>query len=307
MSRSAPEREIRRLYRQRPRSGLVRWSCVAFLGVVALSWIFGGFSLDELTSQRRLTNLHRFLQEVRPHPLQDQPFDLAVAGAWVGDMLRRRGWEAAGTTLALSVVAIGLAGLAALALSLPAARNVATPEPFLPTAGGGSRARRMGWSLLVGFSRGLLVLIRSIPEYLWAFFLLALLGPTPWPVILALALHNAGILGKLTAETVENVEPPPAAALCQLGAGRRQIACFALFPAVLPRFLLYFFYRWESCVREATVLGMLGIASLGYWIVDARARNHYDEMLFFVLLGAALVFVGDLLSALAREMVRRAR
>ncbi len=75
---------------------------------------------------------------------------------------------------------------------------------------------------------------------------------------------------------------------------------------ILPRFLLFFFYRWETCVREATVLGMLGIVSLGYWIVDTRARNHYDEMFFFVLLGAGIVLVGDLVSAVAREVVRRA-
>ena len=50
---------------------------------------------------------------------------------------------------------------------------------------------------------------------------------------------------------------------------------------------------------------MLGIVSLGYWIQDARARNHYDEMFFLVLLGAFLVLAGDLISALARELVRR--
>ena len=71
------------------------------------------------------------------------------------------------------------------------------------------------------------------------------------------------------------------------------------------RFLLFFFYRWETCVREATVLGMLGISSLGFWIQDARARNHYDDMFFLILLGGLLVLIGDLVSAAAREWVRR--
>ncbi len=53
-------------------------------------------------------------------------------------------------------------------------------------------------------------------------------------------------------------------------------------PLALPRFLLYFFYRFESCIREATVLGMLGTVSLGYWIQDARGRQSYDEMLLLV-------------------------
>ncbi len=51
---------------------------------------------------------------------------------------------------------------------------------------------------------------------------------------------------------------------------------------------------------------MLGIVSLGYWIVDARARNRYDEMIFYVLAGALLVLAGDLVSALVRRTVRRA-
>ena len=59
-------------------------------------------------------------------------------------------------------------------------------------------------------------------------------------------------------------------------------------------------------LREATVLGMLGVASLGYWIQDSRTRQFYDQMLFFVVLGAAIVLAADLLSMLARWIVRRA-
>lgn len=50
------------------------------------------------------------------------------------------------------------------------------------------------------------------------------------------------------------------------GARRSQGAAFGVFPAALPRFLLYFLYRWETCVRKATVLGMPGVGGLGYWI-----------------------------------------
>ena len=100
---------------------------------------------------------------------------------------------------------------------------------------------------------------------------------------------------------------PPAAAraLAAAGASRSQTAA-AVFPSLLPRLLLYFFYRWETCVREATVLGMLGVLSLGSLIRDARAGNLYDELFFYVLLGALMVLAGDLLSALARGLVRRA-
>ena len=68
-----------------------------------------------------------------------------------------------------------------------------------------------------------------------------------------------------------------------LGASRLKILIFGLFPMVFPRFLVFFFYRWETCIRDATVLGTLGIASLGYWIQDAHVRQFYnDEMMFSV-------------------------
>jgi phosphonate transport system permease protein len=107
-------------------------------------------------------------------------------------------------------------------------------------------------------------------------------------------------------ETIEELEPAPLAALRGLGANRPAIAAWGIFPAALPRFLLFFFLRWESCVREATVLGMLGISSLGLGIADARARGQVDTIVLFVALGSALVLVGDLASAVARRIVRRA-
>jgi phosphonate transport system permease protein len=125
-----------------------------------------------------------------------------------------------------------------------------------------------------------------------------------WAAILALALHNAGILGRLGAEIVENAEAPVPRSLRALGATRAQILAAGLVPAALPRFLVYFFYRWETCLREGTVLGILGVSTLGRLIKDARAADRYDEMIFFVLLGAALVFAGDLVSSLARRWVR---
>ncbi len=298
--------EIRRLHRRRPRSRFARASGVALAVLVVASWSSEGLRPGSFFTERRLANLQRFLGELRPYPLQDRDFDLSVAAAWAGEVLSDRGWTAAGTTLAMSVAAIVLAALAALVLVPAAARTFASPEPYLPGPRPPGRARRVFWRLVVAAARTVLIFIRSIPEYVWAFIFLAILGPTAWPVVLALALHNAGILGKLNAEVVENLEPAPLKALRGLGASRPQIVFAGIFPLILPRFLLYFFYRWETCVREATVLGMLGTVSLGFWIVDARARNHYDEMFFFVLIGAGIVLAGDLVSQIAREVIRRA-
>lgn len=313
MKRPAPtaaDAAIRRLRRERRRDGRGFWSVLALLALSLYAWTSEEVRRSALFSERRLQNLERFLGELRPEPLRSSSpasgSDAAVVLEWAGEILGSRGWEAASTTLALAVAAMVFAAVGAWVLALPAARTFAAAEVYLPGARPPGARQRLLWRSLVAAVRLLLIFMRSVPEYVWAFLFLAILGPTAWPVVLALALHNAGILGKLAAEAVENLDPAPLAALRGLGAGRSQIAVTGLFPLALPRFLLYFFYRWETCVRETTVLGMLGVSSLGFWVIDARARQHYDEMFFFVLIGAAIVVTGDLVSALARELVRRA-
>lgn len=298
---------VRRLHAERPRSALLRWSLAVFTGLVVATWLSGDFAPGNLFTERRARNLERFLgEEIRPWPLRDQPWDWGVAWDWAAELMADGGTEAVWITLAMSFAAIALAGLGGILLSLPAARTFASPAPFLDDPVAASRAwpRRTWLAVLIG-TRGLLIGLRAVPEYVWTFLLIGIFGISPWPAVVALAIHNTGILGKLGAETVENLPPRPQAALRGAGATRLQVASNAVFPASLGRFLLYFFYRWETCVREATVLGMLGIVSLGYLVLEARVRDRYDEMLFFVLLGAGLVLLGDAVSALARHLVRR--
>ena len=90
----------------------------------------------------------------------------------------------------------------------------------------------------------------------------------------------------------------------------QRLAYLALLALVSPIIwgsgLLYLFYRWETCVREATVLGLLNIPSLGLLIEDSKSRMRQDDLLFYVLVAAALVLVGDLVSSWLRHLVRRA-
>jgi phosphonate transport system permease protein len=259
------------LYRARPRNRFLRISLIALLVLLVLSWTTGNIRLD-LTS-RRLANVERFLDDITPAPLHDSGFDLVVLWKWAMGILERGGFEAALSTLSISIVAIVLAMVLAFLLCFPAARNLAHPEPFLPTARRPSPLRVGAWRMLMLMTRTALIFLRAIPEYVWAFLLVAMLGLNAWPAILALAIHNSGILGRLCSETVENTPPGTLAALC---------------------------------VREATVLGMLGIASLGFAVKDARAAWRYDEMIFLILLGSLIVILGDFLSAIARRQARLA-
>jgi phosphonate transport system permease protein len=303
---SAARDQIRALWRQRPRQRFVALSIAAFAALLAAGWIFGGFDPRELFEPRRAENFARFCTEIRPQPLRARDWDWGIALDWARAQLAARGNDAVRSTLAVSILAIALAGLGGLLAMLPAARTFARPSPFLPAAAPPPLARRALWRAVVTGTRLVLVFVRSLPEFVWAFLLVALLGPSAWPAVLAIAVHNVGILGRLGAEAIENLDNASPAALRGLGARRLQVAAFALWPAALPRLLLYFFYRWETCVREATVLGLLGVVSLGYWIADARTRGQYDVFVFLILLGAGIVLVGDLVSAIARGLVRRA-
>ncbi len=319
---------VRELRRTRPVDRFARRSVALIALLVAATWLFGVLDLPALArdafvddfatlreeSARAHANVTRFLGEVRPYPLHGRPWDTAVAARWATDLFVEgiprfdipSGFEAAWRTLAISITAIVMAGLAATLCAFPAARTFATPEPFLPGSDRISALQRRAWRAALLVARGLLVFLRSVPEYVWAYLLIGMLGISAWPAVVALAIHNAGILGKLDAETVENLAPQPLAALRGAGATRRQVAFVGALPAALSRFLLYFFYRWETCVREATVLGMLGIVSLGYALSETRIRQRYDDMLFYILLGTVLVLVGDLVSLVARGLVRRA-
>ncbi len=284
---------------------------IVLFALVVWSWTSGDIELSDLLDARRLENLKSFLRDdAQPFALRGHPFTFSGLAAWAGGLLASRGLTGSIQTLAISVLAISLAAMGGLCLAPFAARNLAASRPFSFAAGAGrirvQRLRETAWRASTLLARAFLVFLRAIPEYIWAFLLLAMLGPSAWPAVLALAVHNAGILGKLGAETIENLDAAPLRSLWWLGVRRSQIAAFAVAPLALTRFLLYFFYRFETCVREATVLGLLGVVSLGYWIQDARARQFYDEMLFFVLLGAGIVLVGDVLSTLARSFLRRA-
>jgi phosphonate transport system permease protein len=300
------EAQVRELRRRRPRSHFLRWNAAGVAILFVVAWCSLEVDWTDLFSSRRGDNIRRFFGEIYPFELRDRPFDVASLYSWVLNIWFEHGKEAALATFSISVIAIILAGLSALTAVFPAARNVACAEPFLPNGRSASASRRFAWSCVAVTTRASMIFARAIPEYIWAFLLIAIIGPSAWPAILALAIHNFGILGKLGAEVVEHVDPAAPRALRGQGLSRLQIGVVALLPMSLGKWLLFFFYRWETCIREATVLGMLGITSIGYWVNETRSRDWYDQMFLYIVLGALLVLVVDLLSALTRWFVRRA-
>ena len=308
-NRLAGELSEAALRRTAPRDWMMRGAGVFALLLVMLSWNVGAPLAIGLTGVRQEERLARFVTKLTPEPAR--PADRLAGweerreawsenqgevGAWAWAL-----WKKPGATAAVVLAGIG----AALLLPL-GTRALATAEPFgLMGVVSGWRRRIRLW--IGSVVRGFFVVARAVPEYVYAFLLVALLGPSAWPLVFALALHNVGILGRLWGEVAENERPEAAGQLARVGASRGQIYLAGLAPTSFNRFLLFFFYRWETCVREATILGMLGISSLGYHISISRNFLRYDQMLFYVLLGAAVIILGDVLSDVLRRRLRLSR
>ncbi|MDG2126089.1 MAG: ABC transporter permease subunit [Verrucomicrobiales bacterium] len=278
------------------------------IGIVLLVWAWTAGDLYEsfLSPEQKRANLERFLTKLTPAPVRESG-DWSELTPWIaGQMTKGDGLRAIALTLSLATTAAALSGLLALVLLPGAARNLATPEP-LGIPGGRNGITAKLWLVLSKLTRGLFVFTRSLPEYVLGFLLISVFGPDPWALVLALAVHNFGILGRLGAEVVENADAAPGRAVIANGGGRLGAYLAALLPNGFNRMVVYFFYRWETCVREATVLGMLGVMSLGFLINDAKSGRAFDEMIFFVLLGAAIVLAGDLLSVAVRRWLRYER
>ena len=99
-------------------------------------------------------------------------------------------------------------------------------------------------------------LTRAIPELVWAMLIVFFLSPGIIPGALALGIHNLGIVGRLTSEVVENLDPAPARALRVAGASSPKVLLYGVFPQALPMFLTFLMYRWEVVIRTTVVVGL---------------------------------------------------
>jgi phosphonate transport system permease protein len=170
-------------------------------------------------------------------------------------------------TLSMSALGTLLAVIGGLALALPAAGRF----------GGLARA----------LARTLLNILRSIPELVWASILLVAAGLGPLAGTLALAAHTSGVLGRLFADALENVEPQPEQSLRINGAAPMAAFLYATLPQTLPQMLSYTLYRWENNIRAAAVLGVVGAGGLGQML-----KYHLS---LFQMQDAATVIVAMLL------------
>ena len=144
-----------------------------------------------------------------------------------------------------------------------------------------------------------LVVLRSTPEYILAYIFLQLFGPSMLPAALALMLHNGAIISFLIGNQTNEM-------VLRQDATKRKIELYfyEVLPRIYSQFLAFLFYRWEIIMRESAILGILGVATLGFFIDSAIADFRLDKMFLLLIVTALLNIVIDLVSKKSRDYLK---
>lgn len=204
-------------------------------------------------------------------------------------------------TLAISVVGIVLAVVFAVPLALAGTASIAFRGPLNANA---SPLRKSVGRAVYTASRGLLSFLRSVPELVWGFLFVTAVGLGPFAGALALGVHNAGVLGKLYADFLEDTDPLTVEAIDSTGATRFQTILHGMVPQVTATLGSYTLYRWECTIRAASILGFVGAGGIGYYLVVSIQRIRYHKLLTAIIAVFVLVVASDALSSRLRSRLQ---
>ncbi len=165
-------------------------------------------------------------------------------------------------------------------------------------------ARNMAPAKFVYYgARGLIAFTRAVPELVWALVFVAAVGLGPFPGALALMLHSMGMLARLFAEVIEDMDMGPVEALTVSGAGRLQIFAHAVVPGVLPSLLGVSLYRLDENLRSSVVLGFVGAGGIGFQVVTAMSLFQYRTVSMLMIIILVLVLGAERFSAWLRGRI----
>ena len=184
-------------------------------------------------------------------------------------------------TIEIALLGTALAAALAVPLGFLSARNVSPPAAYYAV-------------------RTALNFFRSIDTLVYALLFVAAVGLGPFPGMLAVVAYTTTSLAKLYSETIEGIEPGPVDAIRATGATRLQVLRFGVLPQVLPLFLSYVLYRFESNVRAATVLGFVGAGGIGLYLQTYLRMIEYAAASTVLLVTVVMVMVVDFASARIR-------
>ena len=224
-----------------------------------------------------------------------RPQDLITGAHGMADILRRAWppdfsklpdmlWPAL-ETVDTALFGTGAGVILALPLAILAARNTAPARPLYLLA------------------RGLIALARAVPDLVWALIFVTAVGLGPFPGALAISVHSVGMLGRLFAETIEDMDMGPVEALTMTGAGRLAVFSHAVVPSVMPSLLGIALYRLDENIRSSLILGFVGAGGIGFELLTAMNLFQYHTVSLLLLLTFAIVIAAERLSAALRRRI----
>ncbi len=184
-------------------------------------------------------------------------------------------------TLQIAVVGTAVAAFLALPVAFAAARNAAPPWLFYIT-------------------RLFLNAFRAIDTLVYALFFVAAVGLGPFPGVLAVIVYTATVLGKLYSEAIEAIEPGPVEAVKAAGATPVQVLRWGILPQLVPQFLSFTLYRFETNIRAAAILGFVGAGGIGFYIQTYLRLLNYPAASTVLLMLVLLVMLVDFASSRLR-------
>jgi len=157
------------------------------------------------------------------------------------------------------------------------------------------------WSAVAAAMRLVLAFVRTVPSLLWAIIFVVAVGPNAGAGALAIALYSLGYLGKLFYELFEGVDPEVLEAVRGVGAGRLQLARYALLPEAANGILAQLVFMFEYNVRASSILGFVGAGGIGFYLLGYIQTLQYRRMMTALLVTLAVVVIIDRLSVLLRR------
>ncbi len=142
-----------------------------------------------------------------------------------------------------------------------------------------------------------------MPDLIVILLFVAIVGLGPFPGVMALAVSSIGMLGKLFADSIEEIDPKPLESLTAAGATKAQIIRYAVLPQVVPSFIANTLYRFDVNIRLSIFLGVVGAGGIGFELIMAMRLLEYREAMAAIVVILILIVLCEKISDLLRRQV----
>ncbi|MCL7746852.1 phosphonate ABC transporter, permease protein PhnE [Halalkalibacter alkaliphilus] len=138
--------------------------------------------------------------------------------------------------------------------------------------------------------------VRAVPALVWALLFIVAVGLGPTPGILALAINSVGMLVKVYAEALEEIDMGVVEALDSAGASRLQVILQGVIPSILSAFIAWSLFRFDVNIRYSAILGVVGAGGIGWELMKAAQMARYNEALMVTIVIFLMVMSAELIS-----------